>query len=142
MKLIRVEYAFTFEDGAEEVFHLHIHPQTCELVGNLPQPLPDWTVLTFHQCPHCPLDANTHPHCPLATSLVNIVTRLDKLMSFDRIHLDVISEERVYSYESSVQSGISAVMGFTIATSGCPHTAFFKPMARFHLPLATAEETI
>jgi hypothetical protein len=32
-------------------------------------------------------------------------------------------------------------MGLVMATSGCPHTAFFKPMARFHLPLASKEET-
>ena len=29
-----------------------------------------------------------------------------------------------------------------MAVSGCPHTGFFKPMARFHLPLASEEETI
>jgi hypothetical protein len=33
-------------------------------------------------------------------------------------------------------------MGLIIATSGCPHTAFFRPMARFHLPLATEAETL
>jgi hypothetical protein len=33
-------------------------------------------------------------------------------------------------------------MGLVMATSGCPHTAFFKPMARFHLPLASEEETV
>lgn len=33
-------------------------------------------------------------------------------------------------------------MGLVIATSACPHTLFFRPMARFHLPLATHEETI
>lgn len=32
-------------------------------------------------------------------------------------------------------------MGLVIASSGCPHTAFFKPMARFHLSLSNGEET-
>lgn len=32
-------------------------------------------------------------------------------------------------------------MGLVIAASGCPHTAFFGPMARFHLPLASEDET-
>jgi hypothetical protein len=32
--------------------------------------------------------------------------------------------------------------GLIIATSGCPHTEFFKPMAKFHLPFATQEETL
>jgi len=34
------------------------------------------------------------------------------------------------------------MMGLVIATCGCPHTAFFKPMGRFHLPLASNEETL
>ena len=29
-----------------------------------------------------------------------------------------------------------------MATSACPHTAHFRPMARFHLPLASKEETL
>jgi len=33
-------------------------------------------------------------------------------------------------------------MGLVIAISECPHTDFLKPMARFHLPFATEEETI
>lgn len=32
-------------------------------------------------------------------------------------------------------------MGLVLPTSGCPHTAFFRPMARFHVPLATIEES-
>jgi hypothetical protein len=32
-------------------------------------------------------------------------------------------------------------MGIITATSGCPNTVFFKPMARFHLPFANTEET-
>jgi hypothetical protein len=33
-------------------------------------------------------------------------------------------------------------MGLVIATCGCPHTAFFKAMGRFHLPLSSNEETL
>jgi hypothetical protein len=33
-------------------------------------------------------------------------------------------------------------MGILIACSGCPLTGYFKPMARFHLPLASEAETI
>jgi hypothetical protein len=33
-------------------------------------------------------------------------------------------------------------MGLIMATSGCPSLSYLKPMARFHLPLATAEETV
>lgn len=29
-----------------------------------------------------------------------------------------------------------------MATSACPHMAHFRPMARFHLPLASKDETV
>ena len=43
---------------------------------------------------------------------------------------------------TTAQKGISALMGLIIPSSGCPHTTFFRPMARYHLPLANREETI
>ena len=33
-------------------------------------------------------------------------------------------------------------MGLIIATSGCPRADFFRPMAWYHMPLASVEETI
>jgi hypothetical protein len=33
-------------------------------------------------------------------------------------------------------------MGLINATSGCPYTVFFRPMARFHLPFADSYETV
>ena len=33
-------------------------------------------------------------------------------------------------------------MGLLMPTSGCPRMAFLKPMARFHLPFSTFEETM
>jgi hypothetical protein len=43
---------------------------------------------------------------------------------------------------TTAQRAVSSLMGLVMATSGCPHMSFLKPMARYHLPLATAEETI
>jgi len=37
--------------------------------------------------------------------------------------------------------GLSAIFGVIMATSDCPVMEFLKPMARFHLPFATIEET-
>jgi hypothetical protein len=42
----------------------------------------------------------------------------------------------------SIQKGMGSLMGLLIATSGCPMTVFFRPMARFHLPFSTQDETI
>jgi hypothetical protein len=70
------------------------------------------------------------------------VEPFDRLLSYDKIHVDVITEERSISQDTTAEQGIGSLMGLVIATCGCPHTAFFKPMARFHLPLASEDETI
>ena len=78
----------------------------------------------------------------MAANIVNIVEPFDRLLSYDEVHVDVTTEERMISLETTAEEGISSLMGLVIATCGCPHTAFLKPMARFHLPLASKEETI
>ncbi len=142
MESITIKYCFKFADDTQEVFHLDLDPQNYELVGNVPDNLPHWTSLDFHQCPNCPLSSSTHPNCLLTLHLVNIVRLFDRILSYDEIHVEVITEERCISQRTTAQRGISSLMGIVIATSGCPHTVFFKPMARFHLPFASEEETL
>ncbi len=142
MGTMTIRYYFTLPEGVREAFNLQFDTQTLALVGGMPDALPPWTKLDFHQCPNCPLSADTHPHCPLAAHLVNIVRRFEGLVSYSEIQVDVMTAERFITQETTVQRGMSSLMGLVMATSGCPHMAFFKPMARFHLPFASAEETV
>ena len=142
MKDFTIYYNFKFPDGSEEAFQLRLDPETLELQGNTPQAAPAWTKLDFHQCPNCPLRVETHPVCPLALRLVNLVQRFDGVLSHDRVDLEVITEERTITQKTTAQRGIGSLMGLVIASSGCPHTAYLRPMARFHLPLASNEETV
>jgi hypothetical protein len=141
-KDVNILYSFKLPDGSEESFLLELDRGTLELRGNLPEQLPAWTKLNFHKCPHCPLSPETHPHCPLAANLVKIVHRFDGILSYDRVHVDVTTDERITSQDASAQRAISSLMGLVMATSGCPYTAFMRPMARFHLPMASSEETM
>lgn len=142
MESISIEYCFTLADESQEVFPLELNAQTLELCIERPEQLPDWTNLAFHQCPHCRLTQDQQTYCPLAANIADIVMHFDHLISYDRVHLEVITPERVTSQDTSAQQAVSSLMGLVIANSGCPHTAFFKPMARFHLPLATVQETM
>jgi hypothetical protein len=142
MNTIVIQYCFRLPDNSSEDFKLELNPLNLELTGNIPTSLPTWSKLDFHQCPHCPLDVVTHPYCPLAANIVNIVQKFDGLLSYDKIRMDVITQERRISQHTTVQKGISSMMGLVIATCGCPHASFFKAMGRFHLPLASNEETI
>jgi hypothetical protein len=142
METVTIQYSFTLANGIKEAIDLKLNTETLDLIVRPHDNLPSWTNLDFQQCPNCPLNTSTHKYCPLAVSLVDIVKRFENIISYDQIHLDVITKERLVSQETTAQKGISSLMGLVMATSGCPLTAFFKPMARFHLPLANEEETI
>ncbi len=142
MNTIHIEYSFKLPDSRTENFKLKLDADRLEIKDNIPSGLPFWAKLDYHQCPHCPLKNHETSHCPLMANLVNIVGRFDDLLSYDEIHLMVTTDERRIYQKTTAQRAIGSLMGLVIATCGCPHTVFFKPMARFHLPLATDEETI
>ena len=96
----------------------------------------------LQQCAHCPLDSLSHHQCPLAACLSEVVDICKDLASYDLIRLVVESPDREVRAETSAQRAISSLLGLVIATSPCPHTRYLRPMARFHLPLATEEETV
>lgn len=142
MEPLTIEYQFRMRDGKEDLISLCLDPVSLELIdANLP-PAPPWTALTFKQCPNCPLSEADHPFCPLARHLVNLVNRFECLISYDWLHVEVKTVERFISQETTAQRALSSLMGLIFPTSGCPRTAFFKPMARFHLPFSSEDETI
>lgn len=142
METISIQYCFKYGDNCLDVYDLQLDAENLELKGNTPDILPLWTRLDFNQCPNCTLDIHNHPNCPFAANLVNIVNRFDSLISHNEIQVEVTTEERKVSQETTVQRAVSSLLGLVCATSGCPHAAFFKPMARFHLPLANTKETV
>ncbi len=139
--LVRIEYRFGLGDGREERFVVQLDPDTLEQADPPLAAPPDWCRLDFHQCPHCSLPAS-RAHCPVAVQLAGLVARLDDLMSYHRVDLEVVTAQRRVLQGTTVQMALGSLMGLLIATCGCPHTTFFKPMARFHLPLASIEETM
>jgi len=141
-KPIYICYSFRFEDQRQIDFKLNIHPLRLELINPPRENLPGWTALAYNQCENCPLDPTLAPRCPLALNLVEIVKAMDGLLSFENVQLVAQVEARQITQDTTVQQAARSLMGLLIATSGCPHTRFFKPMARFHLPLSSTEETI
>lgn len=139
---LEIQYIFRFADGREVSFAVRMDGNDLAPLGDETAEPPAWTRLDFHRCSHCPLDAGQHPWCPLARSLVKVISLLGDVLSYDRVDTEVITAERRILHHTSAQAAISAMMGLIIATSGCPHMAFFKPMARFHLPFATEKETL
>lgn len=142
MTPVRIRYRFVLPDGRRESFDLKFDPQDFRLLNPQPAELPFWTALDCKQCENCPLKVETHPHCPVAVHLVGIIERLEKLVSYDQVRIDVVTAERTVTHETTAQQALSSLLGLIIATSGCPRTEFLRPMARFHLPFASELETV
>ena len=142
MKPHKISYIFRFPDKRKERFDVLLDPETGLLIQEAREDLPEWTDLEFEQCPNCPLSADEHRSCPLAAGLVTVVEMCERLLSYDKVDVHCVTTDRVVSKSTTAQKGMSALMGLMMATTGCPHLSFFRPMARFHPPMANEEETI
>jgi hypothetical protein len=78
----------------------------------------------------------------MAVNFVPLVDLFAKLRSYDRVVVQVHSKERAVGKRTTVQVGLRSLMGVLAATSACPRVHFLKPMAYFHLPFSTEQETI
>lgn len=134
-------YRITSPDGAHREFSIAIDAETL-VCQDPPAESHPWTLLQFRQCPGCPLHVAANPLCPLAARLAPIATMLGPLLSHDHLQVDIRWGHRRLVADTTVQRVASSIIGLVSATSGCPRTDFLKPMAWFHLPLATEEETV
>lgn len=141
MESITYQYRFRFQSGREEIFDVRLDGSTLDPSQPMPENHPEWARLENHKCRHCTLDPLEVFFCPLALRLLPLVERMGDVVSFDNVDVTVVLDERTVTRSVTAQEGISSLMGIITATSGCPHTGFFKPMARFHLPFANTEET-
>lgn len=103
---------------------------------------PEWTRLEYHQCINCPLTSDDYIYCPVAVKLVPIIHWCKDLDSYNEVDVVVTSAERTVSAATSLQRAISSLLGLLMSSSACPKMKFLRPLARFHLPLATHEETV
>lgn len=139
---LRFRYAFVLPDGRCEIFDLDIALPSLVLKTPPQADLPDWTRLGFCQCPNCPLNEATTPRCPVAVRLVDVGQRLGEVVSHQSVTLEVVGSDRRTVADTPSQYAVRSLLGLLMAVSGCPHMDFFKPLARFHLPLASVEETL
>ncbi len=142
MNNLTIEYNFLFDNKGSAKIEVQLNPETLDLVADLTPTPPEWAKLEFEQCPNCPLNKEQDIYCPLALHLVNIIPKFEPLTSFDQVEVEVLTLERKISKHTSVQRALSSLMGLIIATSGCPHTKFFRAMARYHQPFSCEEETL
>lgn len=142
MDSFAINYFLIPEKGNEVNFNLRFNEPDCLFITSSQEPLADWTKLEFHRCTNCPLDIDSCERCPVAVNLSDIINYCGALCSHDRVQVEVTMPDRKMTADMTLQKVLSSLVGLVMATSACPHLAFFRPMARFHLPLANEQETI
>jgi hypothetical protein len=142
VEINKVQYKLSFADGAEKVLELHLRSDTLAPVAWAPATPPQWAALDNHKCGNCPLNSDRHAYCPAALNLARLVEECNDLDLLDTVKLVVKTADRVVVVSATVQKVLGSFIGLLMATSDCPHTSFFRPVARFHLPLANEAETI
>jgi hypothetical protein len=134
-----IEYLFKLDDGKEMRFSVD-PDRTGSLVDEASAP--EWTALDYHKCANCPLNAEEQPRCPAAVDASDLLERFTSMLSYEKADVRVETTERTVTKRSDIQTALHSVLGLIMATSGCPHLSRLRPMAKYHLPFATKEETV
>jgi len=139
---VKMIYMYTFTNGVKIQFNILLTEETLSFVPEKVEQFPEWALLEYHKCSICPLHEQDHTYCPVAVNLFGIVEKFKNFVSHDHVLVTCIVEERSYAKNTTVQIGLSSLLGIIMTTSGCPVLEQLKPMVRFHLPFASLDETI
>jgi hypothetical protein len=139
--VLRFRYKFQFDNGEEKLFDVLLNAQTLQVLQNQFTSNPEWTRLKYQQCENCPLHDDIE-YCPVAVNIAQLIDGFKFSTSYDKTWVVVESPERTYAQETTVQNGLSAILGIYMVTSDCPILDKLRPMVRFHLPFATTTETV
>jgi hypothetical protein len=78
----------------------------------------------------------------MAVRLVPLMNVTSKRLSYDTVDVDVETPQRRYGKTTSIQNAMGSLRGLLSASSDCPHVAFLRGMAQFHLPFSNEKETL
>ncbi|MGL1937264.1 MAG: hypothetical protein OCD01_19710 [Fibrobacterales bacterium] len=135
-------YTFYFDDGKKYHFKIAILKEDVSLIAPPRTDFPAWTELNNCKCPNCPLNENEVTHCPMAVSIIDVVETFNDVYSYEEVSVTVTTPDRTYMKKAGIQEGLSSIMGLYMATSGCPNLKKLRPMAAYHLPFASLDDTI
>jgi hypothetical protein len=140
-RLCVIRYRFTSAAHGSREFAVQLHADTLALARRPGTPLPDWTALPYCQCPNCPLRPAEHAHCPVAASLVDVVTVFGSASSAEPTEIEVSTDSHRCLKQGLLMEGLSGLIGLHMVTAGCPHLDKLRPLVFTHLPFATLEQT-
>jgi len=141
-EIITIEYEFKLKDGSEKKFSVRLKKPMLQFVPEHTSTVRQWTKLSHHQCPNCPLNPATNAHCPIAANLVDVIESFKDTLSIEEAQIIIRGESREYHRRASIQYGIGSLMGLYMVASGCPIMDKLRPMVYTHLPFSSLEETL
>lgn len=141
MDSVSISYTLKLPKKTEQ-FDFTLDSDSFALQNAAPDNPPAWTELDHKKCSHCPLNSAETPHCPVAIRLHDLVERFHDTTSIDRVEMKVVTEERQVIQKADLQRAIASMLELILPASGCPKTEHMRPLARFHMPLASEEENI
>ena len=136
------KYVFNLEDGGRREFEVSLDPETLLIKQDSGGPLPDWTRLEYHRCEKCPLAGTKTTHCPIAANISRLVEGFKEILSSTNVQVAVLCDDRTVTRHTPLAEGLYSLLGIYMAASGCPVMDKLKPMAVYHLPFSSIEETV
>lgn len=135
-------YIFNLGNGKEKEFRVRLDSETLNCIQPKETVNPEWTRLEYAKCRNCPLTSSQNEFCPIAVNLVGPITFFKDSISYEKADVLVKTKERDIFAKTTIQKGLSCLIGIYMTTSGCPIMEKLKPMVYQHLPFASPEETI
>lgn len=135
-------YTFTFDNDDIKRFAITLDKKDLTFASDREDEPALWAKLGLNQCKLCTIKADKKTYCPVAANLSDVVEEFKDVLSYENVHVTVTTKERTYSKKTSIQEGLSSLIGIIMVTSGCSVMEKLKPMVRYHLPFASLEETV
>ncbi|HOM64783.1 MAG TPA: hypothetical protein PK591_03060 [Ignavibacteriales bacterium] len=122
----KIVYSFVYDDKTEISY---------EIIADIPEVKCENA--NINNCKNY-MDCNK---CLLLNKISYYIKYFGDFLSYENVTVKVISKEREYIKKVSLQDGVRSLLGLIMPFSGCPFLANLIPMARFHLPFSSIEET-
>jgi hypothetical protein len=136
-----ITYQLQRENGSECRFEVDIE-RPARIAEQNSETHPEWTHLTNNQCPNCPFSDEEVRYCPAAIEIEEIAVNFADTTSIERTDVWVHTEERSYFKNTDMQSALKSLFGLIMASGPCPILSRLMPLAHFHLPFASLQETM
>lgn len=135
-------YIFRLADGSIKKFDITLDARTLNYIPADKHEPPEWARLNYYKCYNCRLDETEYEFCPIAYNIADIVRSFKDSSSYENSYVLIMTKARDMSKNTTIQEGVSSLLGIYMVTSGCPIMEKLKPMVRYHLPFATLEESV